>query len=74
LITIRPPATEAHYHNPRSQDLFKESVNFLSKNENICMVLLPRNERQKEYLQTEWPGLIEEGKLIIPEHLWTVSI
>ena len=69
LITIRPPATEAHYHNPKSEDLFKESLNFLSKKENICMVLLPRNERQKDYLQTEWPELITKRKLIIPEHV-----
>ena len=69
LITIRPPATEAHYHVSQSDDLFKESVNFLSKKENICMVLLPRNERQKDFLQTEWPDLIKRGKLIIPEQV-----
>lgn len=69
LITIRPPATEAHYHNSQSDDLFKESVNFLSKKEDICMVLLPRNDRQKEYLQREWPDLIKKRKLIIPEQV-----
>jgi len=69
LVTIRPPATEAHYHNPEGQDLFRESVNFLSKRENICMVLLPRNERQKAYLQTEWPDLIKRRKLIVPENV-----
>jgi len=33
------------------------------------MVLLPRNERQKDFLQTEWPDLIKRGKLIIPEQV-----
>ncbi len=29
LVTIRPPATEAHYHNPEAERLFVEAVNFL---------------------------------------------
>jgi uncharacterized protein len=29
VVTIRPPATEAHYHNPESEVLFTEVMNVL---------------------------------------------
>ena len=27
LVTVRPPATEAHYHNPASEELFAAAIN-----------------------------------------------
>lgn len=69
LVTIRPPATEAHYHNPASEALFAAAINLLSSSENVRMLLLPRNERQAAFIRTEWPALCESGKLIIPDHV-----
>jgi uncharacterized protein len=31
VATLRPPASEAHYHNPQSDELFDATVDFLSK-------------------------------------------
>ena len=69
LVTIRPPATEAHYHNPASEGLFAAAINLLGTKENVRMLLLPRNERQAAFIRTEWPDLRESGKLIIPDHV-----
>ena len=49
MVTIRPPATEAHYHNPQSEILFKEAVNMLNEHKSVRMVILPRNERQQKH-------------------------
>jgi predicted glycosyltransferase len=69
MVTVRPPASEAHYHNPKSDDLFHAAVNFLGQKPEVRMVLLPRNERQAVSIRNEWPELIDTGKIIIPDHV-----
>lgn len=67
LVTLRPPATEAHYHNPESEVLFAETVRMLAEGPSVRAVTLPRNARQAEQLRQEWRELIALGKLIIPQ-------
>ena len=70
LVTIRPPATEAHYHNPESEILFVEVVNFLASFPNVKMVILPRHERtQRDLVRRTWPALCQERRIIIPERV-----
>jgi len=70
IVTIRPPATEAHYHNPEADKLFIEVVNFIGSNPDCKMVILPRNEiTQKGFIQHTWPEWCETKKIIIPEHV-----
>ena len=66
VVTLRPPATEAHYHNPESEALFAETVRMLAEQPHIRTVTLPRNARQAEQLRREWPDVIAAGKMIIP--------
>ena len=66
VVTLRPPATEAHYHNPESETLFIGAVHFLSEKPGVRAVTLPRNAKQKEWLEKKWPELIASGKMIIP--------
>lgn len=66
VVTVRPPATEAHYHTHESDILFAETMNLLASQPRARAVTLPRNGRQKEQLQAEWRGLIESGVMIIP--------
>ena len=66
VVTVRPPATEAHYHNPESEMLFAETMRLLSSNPNVRAVTLPRNGRQREQLQSQWADLIASGCMIIP--------
>jgi predicted glycosyltransferase len=69
LVTIRPPASEAHYHQAESDELFEALVKHLSNQPDIKMVVLPRNGRQEHIIRETWAGLISEGKLIIPKHV-----
>ena len=66
VITVRPPASEAHYHNPLSDELFNATIDFLSRNSRVKMVLLPRNQRQADAIETTWPQLFSTGRMIIP--------
>lgn len=69
VVTIRPPATEAHYRNAESDTLFSATIETLSLIENIKMVILPRNEKQEKSIQDEWSELFSSKKIIIPEEV-----
>ena len=69
VVTIRPPATEAHYHNPESEILFSAVVNLLGHNPDTRIVILPRNEKkQTALIQNTWPEWCASKKILIPEH------
>src|SRR5258707_13129740 len=69
MVTIRPPASEAHYHNPQSDELFEAAVTFLSKKPELKLVALPRNEKQAIWLRKRWPDLFSKGTMRIPEKI-----
>jgi predicted glycosyltransferase len=66
LITVRPPATEAHYHNPESETLFVEFMERACGQESVRIVLLPRNNRQGEVIRKNWPRWFDDARTIIP--------
>ena len=66
VVVVRPPATEAHYHNPESDVLFAETMRFLGSIPKVRAVTLPRNSRQGKQLQSDWRKLISDGRMIIP--------
>ena len=66
VVTVRPPATEAHYHNPESEALFAEVIDLLAETALARIVLLPRNGRQAAEIARRWPQWLESSKLIIP--------
>lgn len=68
IVTLRPPASEAHYHNPESDALCEEVVKFLSERDDITVILLPRNSRQAAVARKLWSDLLASGKMIIPDH------
>jgi predicted glycosyltransferase len=69
LITLRPPADDAHYHNPQSDELFVAVMGFLSRKPHTKIVLLPRREKQAAFARKTWPDLFARKQLIIPEHV-----
>jgi hypothetical protein len=69
VITVRPPASEAHYHNPLSDVLFSATIEFLSSNTQVKMVILPRNQRQADAIEKTWAELFAAGRAIIPSHV-----
>jgi predicted glycosyltransferase len=66
VVTVRPPATEAHYHNPESDTLLSAALQFLMKQPEVRVVLLPRNDKQLVILRKEWGDYISSGKIIVP--------
>ena len=69
VITVRPPANEAHYRNPLSDELFDATIEFLSRDPRVKVVLLPRNHRQAESIESSWPELFAKGRMLIPAHV-----
>jgi predicted glycosyltransferase len=68
VITVRPPATEAHYHNPEAEVLLEAAMNFFMERAETQVILLPRNERQGADLRKTWGTWISSGRILIPEH------
>jgi predicted glycosyltransferase len=66
VVTVRPPAMEAHYYNPESTDLFKAVIEFTRQQPGVRMVALPRNDRQAAWMRDSWPDLFSNGTLRIP--------
>lgn len=68
IVTLRPPANEAHYHNPKSDELFAAAMSFLSQSPNTKVILLPRNAAQAAAVRACWSEFFSDGRFIIPEH------
>jgi predicted glycosyltransferase len=69
VVTIRPPASEAHYHNPQSDELFQAVIEHLAKHPDAKMIVLPRNGRQAAQIRELWPELISKARILIPERV-----
>jgi predicted glycosyltransferase len=67
VVTVRPPAVEAHYHNPEADVLFDAALNFLMQAPEVRVILLPRNEKQDRTLRQAWAKWISNRKIVIPE-------
>lgn len=67
IVTVRPPASEAHYHNPKSDELFESVVQYLCRKEGVRIVVLPRDKKQDRSLRSVWWKSFDEGKIIIPK-------
>jgi len=66
IVTLRPPATEAHYHNPESDVLFAETVRYLAGEPGVRVVVLPRSAKQQEQIRRDWPDVFSSGRMVIP--------
>jgi predicted glycosyltransferase len=69
IVTVRPPATEAHYHNPESDALLYRVMARLNSANDVQVVLLPRNKAQTTHLAELHPDWFSSGKLVVPTAL-----
>ena len=69
LVTIRPPANEAHYHNPESEKLLDAVFDLMSNQSQTKVILVPRTPKQGAEIRQRWPQLFERGQVSIPEHV-----
>src|SRR6267154_1085503 len=67
VVTVRPAASEAHYHSQQSDELFEAAVEYLSNLPDLKFVALPRSEKQAMQVRNRWPELFSSGKMRIPE-------
>jgi len=67
VITVRPPANEAHYHNPESEVLLEQLMKRICRTSGVIAVLLPRNDQQERSLRQQFPQWFRNGKTIIPD-------
>jgi len=68
VVTVRPPADEAHYYNPESDVLFHALMDRVCQTPGIRAVLLPRNVNQERKLRAEFPAWFEGCRTVIPAH------
>lgn len=68
IVTVRPPATEAHYHNPEGEQFLDACLEFLLDQPTVRVVMLPRNHNQATILRARWARAIESGRIVIPEN------
>jgi predicted glycosyltransferase len=69
LVTVRPPANEAHYHNPESEKLLDAVFDLFSHQPGTKVILVPRTPKQGAEIRQKWPQLFERGQMSIPEHV-----
>ncbi|UOA10203.1 DUF354 domain-containing protein [Methylobacter sp. S3L5C] len=67
IVTVRPPANEAHYHNPESDELFTAFMQRVCAISAITVILLPRNKLQETQIRKNWPQWFKDDKVIIPK-------
>jgi predicted glycosyltransferase len=67
VVTVRPPATEAHYHNPESEGLFDHFMELACRTPNVRVVLLPRDAKQGETIQKNSPHWFADARTVIPK-------
>ncbi|MGH9515357.1 MAG: DUF354 domain-containing protein [Terriglobales bacterium] len=67
IVTVRPPATEAHYHNPESEKLFERFMDRACSTTGVRVVLLPRNQKQALHLQKNCPDWFAHERVVIPK-------
>jgi hypothetical protein len=65
LAVVRPPAREAHYHNPESELLFARAMDRLSGMEEVRVILLPRHKKQEEWVRARWPQWFSNQRVTV---------
>jgi hypothetical protein len=66
VVTLRPPANEAHYHNPESEELLAAVIRCMAARADVRVVLLARNQRQEDTIRAVWGPLFDSGKILAP--------
>jgi predicted glycosyltransferase len=69
VVTLRPPATEAHYHTAQSDELFAAALEYLGQRGDVKLVVLPRTDKQTQVLKAVWPDLFGDGTLRVPDRV-----
>jgi len=72
LVTVRPPANEAHYHNPESDIFFRAFMDRLAGTPGTARGIAAPNKAQETQIRAEGAAWFKDGKVIIPGARWMV--
>lgn len=67
IVSVRPPATEAHYHEVASEKIFAGVMDYLMRQQNVVVIVLPRNEKQTRFVLKLIGG--SRDNVVIPRHV-----
>ncbi|HEX3987706.1 MAG TPA: DUF354 domain-containing protein [Acidobacteriaceae bacterium] len=68
VVTLRPPATEAHYHNPESEKLLAEVFAMFAEHPEVKTIVLPRTAKQEAELRHTYADGFASGRIMVPPH------
>lgn len=66
IISMRPPATAAHYHTHKSDELFNAVVEYVITVPRVKIIIVSRTPEQKKEISIKWKKHIDAGRLILP--------
>jgi len=52
LVVLRPPATTANYHDPRSESLLRNILDHLRSSESVSVIIVPRSKGQAAEIES----------------------
>ena len=67
VVTVRPPATSAHYFVEKSRILFEGTMTYLGDQSNVQVVILPRTKIQEDEIQKAFSDYFDKGVMRFPE-------
>lgn len=67
IVTVRPPATSAHYYVEASGDVFSAAMDHLLQHPEVKIVLLPRTSEQDHECRSRWSEAFQSGRVLIPD-------
>lgn len=69
IVTIRPPAFDAHYihHEAKAETLFQEALRFLSHQPKVRIVVLPRTRFQEQRIKRYVQEYCQSAPIIFPK-------
>ena len=69
VVTVRPPATEAHYFREESGRLFEEFMDWIVLSPQARVVILPRSRVQETEIRREASRWFDSRRVIIPNQV-----
>ena len=65
IITLRPPATVAHYYTHHTEEMYNELMNYILRRNDIVLIITPRTNDQRKELLKKWGSEIRKENVII---------
>jgi len=70
VVSIRPPATAAHYHTEKSDELFNAVIHYLMDNPKTKVIILSRTDNQANEIKLKYKEFVDRRQLIMPQQVF----